>query len=236
MKLGILIKLETKEKELKVLNQLNTDLLHQVEVLRRSLKSERDLREFNYKLIVKESKGMLCKVFHEEHKKFYFAFIKEVLFEEQRAVIDFVGYEEEKELPGHMIKIQEIVARDKLDKDYKCGFVNKFTGYLIPYIILQKPDKNMIKVKNLKENEEQEVELKYLLEYKFEQTNNDPNAVNIPQSLKILPNDTKREREIKKKKIKKIKYGHKLEERKKFFDDKKKNWKDFNKKIGKKGY
>ena len=55
MKLGILIKLETKEKELKVLNQLNTDLLHQVEVLRRSLKSERDLREFNYKLIVKAS-------------------------------------------------------------------------------------------------------------------------------------------------------------------------------------
>ena len=231
LKLNTLIKIESKEEDLKVLKQLKADLEYQIDIEKRALLSHPENKDYNLHIIKTSDENRLCLAYYTEHERYYYAFISNIDVDEQICRLKFIGYDETREMNSYNVKLQTNVSKDKIRPGYECSYVNPDNGKLTPCVIVNKLNDENTQIKNLQTTETIDIEDRYIVDHVFPQNNKSSREFVAPDDLKILPSDTQQVRMIKKKKLKKLKYNFKTEKMNEFFNEKKNTWQNFAKKI-----
>lgn len=233
-KISLLISMEPREEEVRTLKQLSKDLTEIIALETQNLAgSSKETSTLSMDLIEPNKIGHLCKAYYQDHAKWYFAEIKEIDFNEQMITVSFIGYNEELSMSSIFVKLANGLNKDKLKEGEEVAYIDEDSGKVFKGSI-QKVESNNVVVLTGRTNLTDSVKIKYVLnvsEYIEKGATNKLKDGVLPESLKIAPNDTREERLIKKKKIKKLKYEQKTQEINQFYQVKQNSWLNFKRNI-----
>lgn len=233
-KINLLISMDAREEEIRTLKQLAKDLAEMIAAETQSVtKSSKEFPSLSMDLIEPNKIGHLCKAFYQEHGKWYFAEIKEIDFNEQIITVSFIGYDEELSMSSIFVRLVTPLGKERVKEGAEVAYIDDDSGKVFKGIV-QRIENAEVIILNSRTNLTESVKPKHVLnisEYVEKTYENKPKDGIIPDSLKIAPNDTREERLIKKKKIKKIKYEQKTKEVNNFYQEKQNSWLNFKRNI-----
>lgn len=247
MKLDTLINLETDEDSISNLMKLRQDLLGAIAYEESSIKSLQNHEDFLFspEVLAAEHVDRLCRTYFYTENKWYNAKIDSVDVDSQEADVSYIGYQNSYKVHAMFIKVIPKPNPENLEPGCYCEAIYKGDGHYYPCII-EKVSEEGYHVRFKKFNNREIVGLYYLRESR--NNNNDVNKkknfddltefkvifkiyfilfFQIPEHLKILPNDSEVQRVSKKKKIKKLKQAFKIQLIEKHSKEKQGKWTNF---------